>query len=233
VKRILSKIILFGISICSLFAFVFAGCTDSLEEFKKDKVTSEEWTATFDAIYTSFKDMVGENFKIEISTEKEVSQSGETEYLSCELTAISCGEIEYCKEKKTERKTLNGVVELEIETVLEKYLKRTQEGAFEYVCENGEWIKKKSEAAYDSIVFERVSSYNEQYRELFIQSLPNYNRCKGGYYDSFNHCLYKMKDKRVASISANRIETSPYTYKSEENILFLYDYGKQEITLPK
>ncbi len=243
-KRKISKFIVFGIIICLSFAFAFVGCKDPLDDFKRDKVTSEEWKTAFDAIYTSFNGMVGKNFKIEISTEKEVPDNENIEYLSYELTAISCGEKEYCKEKRVERKTLsNGEVVLESVTFSEKYLERAQEGAFEYVFENGEWIKKKSEAAYGSIVFERVSSYNEQYRELFTQFLPDYDKDKGGYYNgsvwtSDIHesmsCVYKMKEKRVASILANnRIRHWGYEEVGEENILFLYDYGKQEITLPK
>lgn len=245
-KRKLSKFSVLGIIFCLSFAFVFVGCKDPLDDFKKDKVTAEEWKAAFDTVYTSFDGMVGENFKIEISIEKEVPDHENTEYSACELTAISCGDIEYLKEKRVERKTLNGVVESESETVLEMYLERTQDGAFEYVFENGKWIKKKSEAAYGSIVFERVSSYNDNYIELFTQSLPDYNKGKGGYYDwhvpTFNthesmSCLYKMKEKRVASISAiNRIRVVHWgddVDEGEENILFLYDYGKQELTLPQ
>jgi len=228
---------------CLSFLYALAGCADPLEKFKSDKVLSEEWDAAFDAIYASFNGMIGENFKIEISTEKEVNYDEYREYSDCELTAISCGEREYLKEKRVDRKTLtNGDVEYESEIVSEKYLERTQGGAFEYLFENGEWIKKKSEAAYGSIVFERVSSFNENYFELFTQSLPDYDMNKGGYYDwsvytsGFSKsisCLWKMKEKKVSSISADIKSGGAFTYEGEENILFLYDYGKQEITLPE
>lgn len=230
-KRKINKLIGFGIISCLFLAFVFVGCKDPLDDFKKDKVTAAEWEEAIDAIYTSFDRMIGGNFKIEISTEKEVTGKTFVEYSACELIAISCGEIEYLKEKKVERLTLNGVVESESETASERYLERTQGGlAFEYVYVNGEWIKKKSDAVHDSIVFDRVSSYNEEYREFFTRSLPRYNREEKGYYSDR---LYKIKDKKVASISLNKSETSSHEYRNEENVLFLYDYGKQEITLPK
>lgn len=239
-----SNITLFVIAICFSFSFALAGCVDPLEKFKSDKVLSDEWDAAFDMIYTSFDGMVGENFKIEITAEKEVSYSEYREYSDCELTAISCGDIEYLKEKRVDRKTLtNGDVEYESEIVSEKYLERTQGGTFEYVFENGKWIKKKSDAAYGSIVFERVSSYNKDYFELFTQSLPDYSKGKGGYYDwsvwspDINKsisCLCKMKEKKVSSISADiKSGGALCTYDGKENVLFLYDYGKQEITLPQ
>ncbi len=156
------KLVFMGIMLCCFFALAFSGC-----DVKSEKVTAEEWEAAFDAL----EDMIGENYKVEIRATQEANSEEGHSFWRSELTGISDGEKEYLKEKRTETRThpdSEAVTEDLIDAEL--YLERTEDEAFEYVYENGEWTKRVSQTNFGSIVGERQSEYQRIYWEYFARS---------------------------------------------------------------
>jgi len=230
-----------GIVFCVSFLLLFSGC---YHDFKKDKVTIAEWEAAVDSIYYSFRDMAGKDFKITIETEQNTETEEFHVYRNSGLVAVSCGDKEYVKETITNRRTLkNGEIVSEQVTETEKYLERTQDGVFEYNFENGKWIRGRSEC--ESMAVDRVTEYNEIHKDLFKPSLLGleYDKKERGYVGKesgggivFERAtfLYKIKDKKIVSISSNRVnDGSMLSDKGNETVRYIYDYGKQKVTLPE
>lgn len=125
---------------------------------------------------------------------------------------------------------------------VELYLERTESGAFECIYENGEWTKKVSQAIYGSIVTERWSEYGRIYWEYFARSYEEieYSDEEKGYVCRFlsgdgitnQKCTYKLKDKKIVSISAEGI-TDAEKFNRRETIEFMFTYGKQKLTVPE
>lgn len=232
----------FGVLLCFSIMFPVAGCSGYYGDIGKDKLVTAEWDASINSIYQSLSETVRGDIKITIKTEKEVVTGEYHDDWENEVTAVSCGDKEYYREKKTERRALsNGETVSERVTETEKYLERTQDGIFEYNFENGKWIRKKTE--YESVIAERVTEYNELYSGFFevLYSEIRYDRKEKGYVNNFvlwgdsleyASCIYRIKDKRIASISANRVCDKSFCNASNETVYYFYDYGRQEVKLP-
>lgn len=229
------KSVFMGLIFCCLFLVAFSGCTE-----KSDKVTSAEWDAAFDAL----KAKQGENFKVVIKAKQEAYQEEFEYFWSSELIGLSDGEKEYVKEKRTEITTYSDGETVTNDLIdFESYLKRTDDGGILYVFKNDKWLQDKPDVMYGSIVNLRLSQYQQLiYGECFSKPFEfvEYSKSDKGYVCQFlsgdgvttMKCIYKLKNKKIISVSAEGI-VDIENYNRKETVDFKYSYGKQEITLPQ